>query len=85
LQGRGPDKHGGSWAVISPASPSGEAQDIEGDLSWSTLAAQIDKRCGTWEPFPADTLEVKWIVEVEERSSVGGLTGECSACRSTIT
>jgi hypothetical protein len=74
--------HGGSWVVIPPASP---VQDVEGDLSWPTLATQINDWCGNWGPFPSDTLEVEQMVEVEERSSMGDLLRERSTCRSTMT
>jgi hypothetical protein len=58
---------------------------IEGHPSWPALAAQVDGHCGSWGPFPYDMLEMEWTVEVKERSSVGDLTGERSACRSTMT
>jgi hypothetical protein len=77
--------HGGSWEVTPLASLSREVQDVEGDLRWPALAAQVDEWCGTWGPFPAHTLEVERTIKVEEKSSVGDLSRECSACRSTVT
>jgi hypothetical protein len=82
---RGPDAHSGSWEVTPPASPRREVRGMEEDSSWPALAAQVNEWCGTWGPFPADTLEVDQMVEVEEKSSVGESTGECSACRLTMT
>jgi hypothetical protein len=55
------------------------------DSSWPALAAQVDKQCRTWGPFPADTLVVKQMVLVEEWSNVGELTGEHTTCRLTVT
>jgi hypothetical protein len=78
----GSDMHGGSWEVTPPASPAGEIQSMEGDLSWPALATQVSKWCGSWGPFPSDTLEVGQKVKIEERSSVEDSDGEHSACRS---
>jgi hypothetical protein len=58
---------------------------VKGDSSWPALAAQVDEQCSTWGPLPADMLEVEQTIEVEEKSSVGDLTGECSACMLTVT
>jgi hypothetical protein len=56
---------------------------MEGDSGWPGLATQVDAHCSTWQAFPSDTLEIE--VTIEERTSVDHLTGECSACRLTIT
>jgi hypothetical protein len=85
LQWRGLDTHSGSWEVTPPTSLNREVQGTEGDLSWPVLAAQVDDQYGTWGLLPMDTLKVGLTVEVEERSSIGDIVGECSACRSTIT
>jgi hypothetical protein len=58
--------HNGSWAITPPVSLSVEVLGVEGDLSWPALAAQVDEHCGSWEPFPSDTLKMEWTVEVEE-------------------
>lgn len=78
LQWKGPDAPGVGWEATPPASLVDECCSV-----WPSLSALVDAHCDTWLAFPLEPLRIK--VTIEERSSVGELTGEHSACRSTLT
>jgi hypothetical protein len=82
-QWKGPDTHIDGWEVTPTISPVREVLVVDRDSGWPGLAMQVDDRCGTWPAFPSDTLEIE--VTIEERTSVGDLTGEHSTCRLTVT
>jgi hypothetical protein len=66
----------------------GSTADVSGIKVWVIplqLAAQVDDQCGTWGPFPMDTFEVVWTVEVKEKLSMGDIVGERSTCRLIVT
>jgi hypothetical protein len=67
------------WEVTPPASPVGGV-DVAGAGTWSSHDELVNARVAAWPGFPPDYVKIE--VTIEKHSSVGGLVGEYSTCRS---